>query len=164
MKTQDIALYTAGAAATLGIGYLVYFDYKRRNDPTFKKQLKRERRKAAKIAKATEEEDKQVKVKLIETVITAAAKETYPSTPEEMEKYFMAQVAEGEGLCAKGEEFYNDAVLPFYKAVKVYPAPMELVTIYQKTLPQPVFETVVNILAIEQQAAEAQRGGDIPVE
>jgi import receptor subunit TOM20 len=40
---------------------------------------------------------------LIETVITAAAHETYPKTPEDMEKYFMAQVAEGEGLCAKGK-------------------------------------------------------------
>jgi import receptor subunit TOM20 len=48
-----------------------------------------------------------------------------------------------------GEAFYNDAVLPFYKAIKVYPAPKELINIYQQTLPQPVFETVINILAIE---------------
>ncbi|SAM06984.1 hypothetical protein [Absidia glauca] len=164
MKTQNVTLYAIGAAAVLGIGYLVYFDYKRQNDPNFKKQLKRERKKAAKIAKASEEEDKNAKIKLIETVITAAAHETYPKTPEDMEKYFMAQVAEGEGLCAKGEAFYNDAVLPFYKAIKVYPAPKELINIYQQTLPQPVFETVINILAIEQQAAEAQGSGDIPVE
>ncbi|KAI8333401.1 protein import receptor MAS20 [Chlamydoabsidia padenii] len=164
MKTQNIALYAAGAAAVFGVGYLIYFDYKRQNDPEFKKQLKRERKKAAKIAKASEEEDKNAKIKLIETVITAAAHETYPKTPEDMEKYFMAQVAEGEALCAKGEQYYNDAVLPFYKAIKVYPAPLELIDIYQKTLPQPVVETVVNILAIEQQAAEAQSAGDIPVE
>lgn len=39
MKTQNVALYAVGAAAVLGIGYLVYFDYKRQSDPNFKKQL-----------------------------------------------------------------------------------------------------------------------------
>ncbi|CAO3608605.1 unnamed protein product [Cunninghamella blakesleeana] len=170
MKTQTIALYTAGAITVAGISYIAYFDYKRRNNPDFRKKLRREKRKAAKVVEATAEEDKKSKIKLIETVITQAAHETYPTTPEDLEKYFMAQVAEGEGLCAKGEEFYNDAVLPFYKALKVYPAPMELITIYQKTLPPSVFETVVNILAIEQQAVEAQRSAtatgdaDIPIE
>lgn len=40
-------------------------------------------------------------------------------------------------------------MLPFYKALKVYPAPMELLMIYQKTIPEPVFKLVVNILQIE---------------
>lgn len=48
-----------------------------------------------------------------------------------------------------GPNHYDDAVLPFYKALKVYPAPMELVNIYQKTIPEPVFQTIVSILAIE---------------
>lgn len=48
-----------------------------------------------------------------------------------------------------GPEQYENAILPFYKALKVYPAPMELVMIYQKTVPEPVFTTIVNILAIE---------------
>ncbi|KAI8061174.1 protein import receptor MAS20 [Gongronella butleri] len=164
MKPQAVAAYTAGAVAVLGVSYLVYFDYKRRNDPEFRKKLKRDKKKAAKAAKETEEESKQAKIKLIEKVIVSSAQETYPKTPEDMEKYFMSQVAEGEGLCGQGEAFYDDAVLPFYKALKVYPAPEELLNIYQKTLPQSVFSTIVNILAIEQQAAEAQRNADIPIE
>ena len=48
-----------------------------------------------------------------------------------------------------GPSYYDDAVLPFYKALKVYPDPMELVKIYQKTIPEPVFQTIVSILAIE---------------
>lgn len=39
MKTSTIALISAGVATTLGIGYLIYFDSKRRNDPTFRRQL-----------------------------------------------------------------------------------------------------------------------------
>lgn len=48
-----------------------------------------------------------------------------------------------------GPEFYEQAVLPFYKALKVYPAPLELIMIYQKTVPEPVFQTVVQIMALE---------------
>lgn len=48
-----------------------------------------------------------------------------------------------------GPSYYDEAVLPFYKALKVYPAPMELVMIYQKTIPEPVFTTITTILAIE---------------
>lgn len=39
MKAQEIALWSAGVATALGLGYLVYFDYKRRNDPAFRKHL-----------------------------------------------------------------------------------------------------------------------------
>ncbi|KAI7881310.1 protein import receptor MAS20 [Lichtheimia hyalospora FSU 10163] len=155
MRTQTAALYTVGALTAFGLGYIVYFDYKRRSDPNFRKNLKRQRKQAAKVAKAQEEDDKNAKIKLIEQVIVAAAQETYPTTPEEREKYFMEQVAAGEALCGQGPEQYENAILPFYKALKVYPAPMELVMIYQKTVPEPVFTTIVNILAIEQQAMEA---------
>lgn len=48
-----------------------------------------------------------------------------------------------------GPEFYEQAVLPFYKALKVYPAPLELIMIYQKTVPEPVFQSVVQIMALE---------------
>ncbi|ORX49502.1 protein import receptor MAS20 [Hesseltinella vesiculosa] len=164
MNNRSVALYAAGAAAVVGVSFLFYFDYKRRNNPDFRRKLKRDRKKAAKLAKQTEEDDKQTMIKLIEHVIVSAAREQYPKTPEEMEKFFMTQVAEGESLCAQGEAHYNDAVLPFYKALKVYPAPEELLQIYQKTLPEAVFSIVMNILAIEQQAREAQGGADIPIE
>lgn len=65
--------------------------------------LERQRKQAAKVAKAQEEDDKNAKIKLIEKVIVAAAQETYPTTPEEREKYFMEQVAAGEALCGQGK-------------------------------------------------------------
>ncbi|OAD74712.1 hypothetical protein PHYBLDRAFT_61235 [Phycomyces blakesleeanus NRRL 1555(-)] len=163
MRPQTIALTAAATLAALSIGYMVYFDYSRRSDPDFKKKLTslskypphtgRDRKMAAKAAKESEESSKMGRVELIEQVIIAAAQENYPTTPEEKEQYFMSQVAAGEALCAQGEPFYNEAILPFYKALKVYPAPMELIMIYQKTLPPPVFENIANIMAIEQQAA-----------
>ncbi|KAG2226637.1 hypothetical protein INT45_005123 [Circinella minor] len=158
MKTQTVALLTAGAIATLGLGYIIYFDRQRRSDPQFRKNLKKARKEAAKAAKEQKETGQADTIKLIESVIIAAAQEEYPTSPEEREKYFMAQVSAGETLCAQGEAYYNEAVLPFYKALKVYPAPMELLGIYQKTIPEAVLQVIVNVLSIEQQAAEAAGG------
>ncbi|KAG2205121.1 MAS20 protein import receptor-domain-containing protein [Mucor mucedo] len=156
MKSSTIALIATGVVATAGLGYLVYFDSKRRSDPSFRKQLRRERKEAAKASKEAEENSKQTKLQLIENVIVACSKEALPSSPEQKEAYFMEHVAAGEGLCGQGPAFYDEAVLPFYKALKVYPAPMELLTIYEKTIPGPVFQTIVSILSIEQKAMEGQ--------
>ncbi|CAO3685351.1 hypothetical protein G6F70_005112 [Rhizopus microsporus] len=156
MKNSTIAIATVTGILTVGIGYMFYFDYKRRNDPQFRKQLKRERKQAAKAAKEAENESKESKLKLFERVIVESARENYPTTPEAKEKYFMEQVTIGETLCGQGPTYYDEAVLPFYKALKVYPAPGELLTIYQKTIPEPVFQTITTVLAIEQKAMSSQ--------
>ncbi|KAI7907965.1 mitochondrial outer membrane translocase complex, subunit Tom20 domain-containing protein [Cokeromyces recurvatus] len=157
MKTSTAVLITTGIIATAGIGYLLYFDSKRRNNPEFRKQLKRERKLAAKATKEAEKNEKESKLKMIENVIIECAKETLPETPEAKEKYFMEHVAAGEKLCNQGPSYYDDAVLPFYKALKVYPDKMELIMIYQKTIPEPVFQIIASILAIEQKAMEGQQ-------
>lgn len=144
-------MITAGVAVTAGVAYMVYFDHQRRNDPNLKKKLKKEKKKIQKQEKKKEEAVKSNALQLIEAVMSAAEKEPLPTTPEAKEKYFMEQVAAGESLCNRGEAFYNDAVLPFYLALRVYPAPMELIMIYQKTVPEPVFQMVINIMALDQQ-------------
>ncbi|KAG1147105.1 hypothetical protein G6F37_002868 [Rhizopus arrhizus] len=156
MKNSTIALLTASSLITASIGYIIYFDYKRRNDPTFRKQLKKERKQAAKVAKEAENAPQESRLKFFERVIVESAKETYPTTPEDKEKYFMEQVTAGETLAAQGPSYYDEAVLCFFKALKVYPAPMELLSIYQKAVPEPVFQTIVTIVTIEQKAMEGQ--------
>ncbi|KAG1120045.1 hypothetical protein G6F42_012842 [Rhizopus arrhizus] len=157
MKNSTIALITTGVVASLGLGYLIYFDSKRRSNPEFREQLRRERKQAAKASKEAEKDEKESRLKLIERVIVECSREELPTSAEAKEKYFMEQVAAGEALCGKGPSYYDEAVLPFYKALKVYPAPMELVMIYQKTIPEPVFTTITTILAIEQKAMEGQQ-------
>ncbi|KAI7907964.1 uncharacterized protein BX663DRAFT_464434 [Cokeromyces recurvatus] len=151
IQPRTAALITAGVAVTAGIGYMLYFDYKRRNDPTLKKKLRKEKKKAQKELKKAEEQLKSSTRQVIDSVIEAAEKEVLPSTPTDKEKYFMEKVALGEGFCNKGEAYYNEAVLPFYLALKVYPAPMELIMIYQKTVPEPVFQMIINVMAVDQQ-------------
>lgn len=52
------------------------------------------------------------------------------------------------GYCA-GEEHYFEAAMCFFRAQKVYPSPVELIMIYQKTVPEPVFQLVVGMMTLE---------------
>ena len=38
-----------------------------------------------------------------------------------------------------GPTSYLPSALAFYRALRVYPSPVELIMIYQKTVPQPIF-------------------------
>lgn len=86
---------------------------------------------------------------LIKFVMDTVNQEKFPETPEGKEAYFMENVSMGEGLVGQGEAFYDQSVEYFYKALKVYPAPLELIMIYQKQLPEKVFRIVVNLMALE---------------
>lgn len=46
-----------------------------------------------------------------------------------------------------GPENYSKAAICFYKALKVYPAPAELVMVFQKTIPPEVFTVVMGMLS-----------------
>ncbi|KAI9304336.1 hypothetical protein BJ944DRAFT_87412 [Cunninghamella echinulata] len=49
-----------------------------------------------------------------------------------------------------GEDYYLDSTLPFYCALKVYPKPMELIVLLQKSTPEVVFQIIVNAMTLEQ--------------
>jgi import receptor subunit TOM20 len=83
--------------------------------------------------------------------------EVGPETPEEKEAFFMNQVSMGEQMSLRGmfsafhlpctmfnvvigPEFYLPAAMSFYRALRVYPSPVELIVIYQKTVPEPIFK------------------------
>ncbi|KAG0768786.1 hypothetical protein G6F57_004559 [Rhizopus arrhizus] len=162
VKPSTVALISTAIVATFGIGYLIYFDSKRRNDPNFKKQLKRERKKQTKAEKEIKKEELMTVEQLVQDVLKTVSQETFPEAPEEKEKYFMEQVAAGEALCQQG--LLNESVSHFYKALKIYPAPLELVMIYQQTLPENVFRIVVNIMAVEQQKRQTEFYEQFPSE
>lgn len=63
-------------------------------------------------------------------------------------------------------EFYVASAISFYKALKVYPAPQELLMIYQKTQPPAVFDLVMELISLDlnssaQQAARAEANAPI---
>lgn len=81
-----------------------------------------------------------------------------PKNSEEKEAYFMTQVGVGEQLAAQGPcsflaftklflslpfvgpSFYLPAAMAFYRALRIYPNPADLLGIYQKTIIEPVFK------------------------
>lgn len=83
--------------------------------------------------------------------------EQVPPTPELKEQYFMQQVAIGEQLSVQGPplfllpwpkhslfhlgpEFHIPSAMSFFRALRVYPSPVELMMIYQKTVAEPIFK------------------------
>lgn len=59
---------------------------------------------------------------------------------------FMDQVTTGETLIALGPANYIAAATAFFKAIKMYPAPVELIMIYQKATPEEVFDIIMRMV------------------
>ena len=122
---------TLAVLAVAGIGalaYAVYFDHKRRTDAGFRKRLRmsdfvsfiishlhlRLGREKKKIDKSVAQETTStpasgnplggasVSTAEIVAAMKSVKDDQVPTTPEVREKYFMAQVEQGEMLCAKG--------------------------------------------------------------
>ncbi|KAL8732504.1 MAG: hypothetical protein Q9166_002718 [cf. Caloplaca sp. 2 TL-2023] len=153
VRPTTIALATLGALTTGFLAYAVYFDHKRRTDPEFRKNLKRESRRIAKAAKEEAEAQGEKQKRAVRQAVTDAQEEGFPTNVEEKESYFMNEVGHGEVLC-QNESTHIEAALCFFKALKVYPQPGDLIQIYDKTVPKPVLDIVAEMVAFD---------GSIPV-
>ncbi|WFD34163.1 mitochondrial import receptor subunit tom20 [Malassezia cuniculi] len=148
MKLSSVLTITGVSLGVAVLGYAVYFDYRRRNDPSFRKLLKKQTKRSAKAAKrekkaAVEEEN----AALDALVREIASPGVLPADVQQRESFFMEQVAMGEALFAQGPAYHVQAAGAFFKALKVYPAPLELVMIYQKAVPKEVFDLIMKLVA-----------------
>lgn len=82
--------------------YVVYFDHRRQTDPEFRKALKRESRKEARVAKEEAAAQGNQQREAIKAAVRNAREEGFPTNVEEKEEYFMNEVARGEALCQDG--------------------------------------------------------------
>jgi mitochondrial import receptor subunit TOM20 len=98
-RWSTIAALTVGTVLTGFVGYAIYFDHRRRTDPEFRKALKRESKKQQKEAKQQAEAAGAQQKKSIREAVDKVNEEGFPTEAEEVEKYFMDEVAEGELLC-----------------------------------------------------------------
>ncbi|KAG6841833.1 hypothetical protein C0991_006240 [Blastosporella zonata] len=127
------------------IAYAAYFDHKRRNDADFRKKLRKEKKRVdksvaqSKASSASLSASGDVSTAAMQEALEQIRKEEPPLLPEEREAYFMHQVGMGEQLSVQGPEVHLTAALSFYRALRVYPSPIELINIYEKTIPPPIF-------------------------
>ncbi|KAE8036864.1 hypothetical protein FH972_009497 [Carpinus fangiana] len=147
-SVATIVTATVGVITTSALAYAIYFDHKRRNDPDFRKSLKREGRRQAKAAKIEQEQQGKEERQRLRDLVDEAFEEGVPDTAEEKEQVFMLEVGEGEKLCNDPTKV-KEAALCFFRALKVYPNPQELMTIYDKTVPKPVLDAIAEMIAYD---------------
>lgn len=135
ISLTSVALATTGVLASAAIAYAVYFDHRRRSDPEFRRSLKRQQKKISKQNEESAQAADRAQKERIQRLVQEANEEGFERDPEKTEQYFMQEVAKGEAMCGDGSDPV-DAALCFYRALKVYPQPGELVSIYDKTVPK----------------------------
>ncbi|KAK4148750.1 mitochondrial outer membrane translocase complex, subunit Tom20 domain-containing protein [Chaetomidium leptoderma] len=143
VATATVAAVTAGVLA-----YAAYFDYRRRHSAEFRKELRRSQRQQARADKDNAEANANAQKQAIKDAVDDAKDEGFPASAEEKEAYFLEQVQAGEVLGAdptKGLE----AALAFYKALKVYPTPGDLINIYDKTVSKPILDILAEMIAYD---------------
>ncbi|XP_022904191.1 mitochondrial import receptor subunit TOM20 homolog [Onthophagus taurus] len=119
----------AGVCGTLILGYCIYFDHKRHQDPNFKQKL-RERRRAQKEASAG----------------GRRTKTDFPNMKdhEAVQRFFLQEVQLGEELLAAGD--LENGVDHLGNAVAVCGQPNDLLQVLQQTLQPQVFHLLVQRL------------------
>ncbi|TFK66582.1 MAS20-domain-containing protein, partial [Pluteus cervinus] len=136
----------AGVTLLTGfLAYAVYFDNKRRNDPDFRKKLRKDKKRVNKALAQSKDASSasaasEITPEALRVALEQVKNEDGPKSPEEREGYFMSQVGMSEQLSLQGPAFHLPAAVCFFKALRVYPAPVELIMIYQKTVPEPIFK------------------------
>jgi hypothetical protein len=66
-------------------------------------------------------------IQMLRNALASLNSEKFPTGPEAQESFFQEQVAMGEGLATQGPDAYVPSALSFYRALKVYPNPVELI-------------------------------------
>ncbi|KAH8894110.1 mitochondrial import receptor subunit tom-20 [Thozetella sp. PMI_491] len=146
-QTAVVATATTAALATGILAYAIYFDYRRRNSAEVRRQLRREFKKQARTEKDIAEADAVAQRQRIKIVVDEAKAEGFP-TGEDKEPYFLEQVQQAEGLASDPSKTL-DAALAFYKALKVYPVPRDLIEIYDRTVSKPILDLLAEMIAYD---------------
>ncbi|KDN69661.1 putative MAS20 protein import receptor [Colletotrichum sublineola] len=184
-QTSTIVTASVAAAVTGLVAYAAYFDYQRRNKAEFRRELRRNERKQHRAEKETAQQETVRQRQAIKQAVDDAKDEGFPADVEQKEAYFLQQVSEGETLSADRQfkpswkpstkaimvPFADssddiatravDAALAFYKGLKVYPTPGDLISIYDKTIPKPVLDVLAEMIAYDDTLQISQYQGGI---
>ncbi|GCB64546.1 mitochondrial import receptor subunit TOM20 homolog [Scyliorhinus torazame] len=124
-KTSAIAVGICGA---LFVGYCIYFDRKRRNEPSFKKRLQDRRRKQRLATKGD-----------------GLSYVPSQKDSEAMQAIFLEQIQLGEEFLAQGD--YEIGVDHLSNAIAICGQPRQLLQVLQQTIPPPIFHLLLRKLS-----------------
>ncbi|KAG7138632.1 Mitochondrial import receptor subunit tom20 like protein [Verticillium longisporum] len=134
VQPSTIVTASVAAAATGVVAYLFYFDYQRRVNANFRRDLRRNERKQHRAEKEEAQLETVRQRQAIAQAVVQAKEEGFPEDVEGREAYFLQQVSEGETLAADRPQG-----LP--------PTPNDLISIYDKTVPKPVLDILAEMIA-----------------
>ncbi|KAB5572753.1 MAS20 protein import receptor [Coniochaeta sp. 2T2.1] len=147
-NTRVIVTAAVAAVATGVLAYAVYFDYRRRSQAEFRRELRRNERRVARQEKEAAQADAIAHRRKVKVAVDEAKSEGFPTGSDEKEAYFLEQVQQGELLGADPTKLF-DAALAFYKALKVYPTPGDLIQVYDRTVPKPILDILADMIAYD---------------
>jgi hypothetical protein len=159
VETRTLVAISAASAAAALAGYIIYFDYKRRTDSEFRKKLRKEKKKVAKTVNPDNTMDAVPAGRSqddLRKMLALINMEPSPTLPGEREKYFLDQVGIGEELLARGPTFEVPAALSFYRALRSYPSPVEIIMVFQNTLPPHIFAIVMELASLDVSSSESE--------
>ncbi|GJC94174.1 MAS20 protein import receptor [Colletotrichum higginsianum IMI 349063] len=162
-QTSTIVTASVAAAVTGLVAYAAFFDYQRRNKAEFRRELRRNERKQHKAEKEEAEQETVRQRQAIKRAVDAAKEEGFPTDVEQKEAYFLQQVSEGEVL-AQDPTRVVDAALAFYRGLKVYPTPGDLISIYDKTVAKPILDVLAEMIAYDDSLNIGQFQGSVNVD
>ncbi|KAK9494009.1 hypothetical protein V1508DRAFT_403364 [Lipomyces doorenjongii] len=135
MRAVSIVLtaVAAGAAA-----YVISFDYRRRNSPEFRKQLRRNERKHRKnIELGKEKELQQSKDELKGLIVQSLQEEpTSINSAEEFEMQMSKELMKIDSYLHQGEKKYNDMVVSIYRLLVIHPMPKQIIEALKDNIPK----------------------------
>ncbi|KAI6382052.1 hypothetical protein MCOR25_000929 [Pyricularia grisea] len=149
---QNTMIWTASAAAlaTGLLAYAVYFDHQRRTSSEFRRQLRRNERKQARVEKDGAEAAEGQRLELIRQAVDEIKLAGFPTGVEEKEQFFNEQVTIGEAL-ANDPTKTIECALHFYCALKVYPSPGDLIPIYNSIVAKPTLDVLAEMIAYDKE-------------
>jgi len=112
------------------------------------KNLRRESRRQARAEKDQAQAVNKEKSQQVHGIVDEALEEGFPTGVNEKEQFFMEHVQQGE-LLASDPSNTTEAALAFYKALKVYPTPGDLISIYDKTVDKRVLDVLAEMIAYD---------------
>ncbi|GAB0131541.1 hypothetical protein EsDP_00000007 [Epichloe bromicola] len=148
VQTSTVVTAAVATAATAIVAYAVYFDYRRRSYAEFRRDLRRNERRQVRAERDEAEASTRAQRDAIKIRVDETKAEGFPAGVEEREAYFNEQVMSGEMLSSDPSKAVESA-LAFYKGLKVYPAPGDLIKIYDSTVPKPILDILAEMIAYD---------------
>ncbi|ODA76292.1 hypothetical protein RJ55_08137 [Drechmeria coniospora] len=148
VQTSTVVTASVASAAAAIVAYAAFFDYRRRSQADFRRTLRRNERRQARTEKEVAEASTRAQRDAIKAKVNAAKEEGFPTGVEEREAFFNEQVMTGEMLSSDSSKSVESA-LAFYKGLKVYPAPGDLIKIYDSTVPKPILDILAEMIAYD---------------